>query len=177
MMRAEVCIPIHRPRDFAMKFISCLHGIERTSSVILTAGCNFQTLFDTFGTALSEANHSAEGEVLQNVLQLCLDETEEGGLQLSPTGTLTEQDIANMSFLVDAWLESLNSAARVSRLPEPIKERRMNRRLMTLTEKIFAHHASSVPTSAGVRPGDLLRVAVDWIIASEVSWSVGTGVY
>jgi hypothetical protein len=90
---------------------------------------------------------------------------------------LTEQDIANMSFLVDAWLESLNSAARVSRLPEPIKERRMNRRLMTLTEKIFAHHASSVPTSAGVRPGDLLRVAVDWIIASEVSWSVGTGVY
>ncbi len=44
---------------------------------------------------------------------------------------------------------------------------------MTLAEKILAHHAISLPAGVdGVRTGDVVRVAVDWVIASELSWIV-----
>ncbi|PYH82676.1 aconitase iron-sulfur domain-containing protein [Aspergillus uvarum CBS 121591] len=41
---------------------------------------------------------------------------------------------------------------------------------MTLAEKILAHHAFSLPSAEGLRGGDFIRVTVDWIIASELSW-------
>ena len=41
---------------------------------------------------------------------------------------------------------------------------------MTLSEKIFAAH--DIERKGEVKPGDMIRVDVDWIIASELSWSV-----
>lgn len=41
---------------------------------------------------------------------------------------------------------------------------------MTLAEKIFASH--DVDGKGFVRPGDMIRVSVDWVMASEASWGV-----
>jgi hypothetical protein len=42
---------------------------------------------------------------------------------------------------------------------------------MTLTEKIFAMH--DINQNKGyVVPGEMIRVDVDWVINSELSWAV-----
>lgn len=46
----------------------------------------------------------------------------------------------------------------------------MQPRPMTLTQKILAHHAVGL-TRPWVEPGDVLRVRVDWTIASELAWN------
>jgi len=46
----------------------------------------------------------------------------------------------------------------------------MNRRPMTLTQKILAHHAIGL-NRPWVQAGDVLRIRVDWTIASELAWN------
>ncbi len=46
----------------------------------------------------------------------------------------------------------------------------MQRRPMTLTQKILAHHAIGLPRP-WVQAGDVLRIRVDWTIASELAWN------
>lgn len=41
---------------------------------------------------------------------------------------------------------------------------------MTLSEKIFAMH--DMEQNGSVKPGELIRIHVDWVIASELSWGV-----
>jgi hypothetical protein len=41
---------------------------------------------------------------------------------------------------------------------------------MNVTEKIFAFH--DVESKGWVKPGEMIRIAVDWIMASEMSWHV-----
>src|SRR5690348_17529641 len=43
-------------------------------------------------------------------------------------------------------------------------------RPMTLTQKILAHHAASLPRP-WVESGDMLQIRVDWTIASELAWN------
>src|SRR5689334_15055870 len=45
----------------------------------------------------------------------------------------------------------------------------MVRRPMTLTQKILAHHAVGL-TRPWVEAGDILKIRVDWTIASELAW-------
>src|SRR5207237_7122298 len=45
-----------------------------------------------------------------------------------------------------------------------------DRRPMTLTQKIIAAHATSLPRP-WVQAGDVLQVKVDWTIASELAWN------
>lgn len=44
---------------------------------------------------------------------------------------------------------------------------------MTLSEKIFAMH--DMEQKGSVKPGELIRIHVDWVIASELSWGVCHG--
>src|SRR5215469_16637015 len=44
------------------------------------------------------------------------------------------------------------------------------RRPMTLTQKILAHHAKGL-VRPYVQAGDILQIAVDWTIASELAWN------
>ena len=44
------------------------------------------------------------------------------------------------------------------------------RKPMTLTQKILAHHARGL-TRPWVEAGDILQIAVDWTIASELAWN------
>lgn len=115
-------------------------------------------------------NHQREAEALQDVYNHCTSPVDFGGLALSPDSQLSEKDQTEILFLVSAYLESLNSVDRHRRLLEPLQERPKGRRGMTLAEKIFAAH--DVERKGEVKPGDVIRVDVDWVIASELSWSV-----
>jgi hypothetical protein len=43
---------------------------------------------------------------------------------------------------------------------------------MTLAENIFAYHIIGGCSVEGIKPGNVVRVSIDWIIASKLTWSV-----
>jgi hypothetical protein len=120
-------------------------------------------------------NHSREGEALSHVSSLATISPDFGGLGYSSNIQLDEKQEAEVLFLVSAWLEALNSADRSKSLPKPLPSRPEGRRGMTLSEKIFAAH--DIEQSGFVTPGDVVRVSVDWIMASELSWGVSILIY
>ncbi|GKT68748.1 aconitase family protein [Colletotrichum tofieldiae] len=65
-------------------------------------------------------------------------------------------------------LESINSSDRTGGPIVPLVSRPAGRRPMNVTEKIYALH--DVTRTGWVRAGDIIRVSVDWIMASEASW-------
>ena len=73
-----------------------------------------------------------------------------------------------MRFLVTAWLEALNSNDRAKSPPQPLLDPPAGRRGMTIFEKILAMH--DVDRCGPVKPGDIVTVDVDRVIASEASW-------
>lgn len=84
--------------------------------------------------------------------------------------TLSEKNEMEVISFVEAYLEALNSQDRYQTELKPLDARPSGRRGMTLTEKIFAAH--DVERKGEVKPGDVIRVDVDWVIASELSWGV-----
>lgn len=93
-----------------------------------------------------------------------------GGLGFKTDQELNLQEEGQVVFLVSAWLESLNSEDRAKKPLETLSARPKGRRGMTLSEKIFAAH--DIESRGELKPGDLVRVDVDWIMASELSWGV-----
>ena len=80
------------------------------------------------------------------------------------------QEEAEVVFLVSAWLESLNSADRSKSPPKPLTIRPEGRRGTTLSENIFAAHDTD--QKGFLMSGDVVRISVEWIMASELSWHV-----
>ncbi|KAH8691621.1 aconitase family protein [Talaromyces proteolyticus] len=123
----------------------------------------------TLGDILLAHGHQREANTIKDVLTICEQPSDLGGLGLNgdvePFPAEKESEIV---FLVSAWLESLNSADRSRSRQAPLPVRPEGRRGMTLSEKIFALH--DVDQKGYVAPGDLIRVDVDWVIASEASW-------
>lgn len=104
------------------------------------------------------------------MLEICRQPTILGGLGLLDAASVTPEQESEILFLSSAWLEALNSADRAKSLPVLLAHRPDIRRGMTLSEKIFAMH--DITRKGFVVPGELIRVDVDWVIASEVSWAV-----
>ncbi|CAG8065735.1 unnamed protein product [Penicillium nalgiovense] len=122
-------------------------------------------------SAILRTDHTKqrEADVLTDVLGICHQPAMLGGLGISKHDSLTVQQQSEILFLVDAWLESLNSADREKSIPCRLIQRPEGRRGMTISEKIFAMH--DLNHKGFVAPGDIIRVHVDWILASEVSWA------
>ncbi|KAF9893323.1 hypothetical protein FE257_011755 [Aspergillus nanangensis] len=120
-------------------------------------------------TLLETLNHSREASALTDILALCSQPPELGGLGVHENDKITVDQESEILFLTSAWLEALNSADRTISPPTPLPVRPIGRRGMTLSEKIFAFH--DIAKTGWVAPGDLIQVDVDWIIASEASWS------
>ncbi|KAF7541818.1 hypothetical protein G7054_g297 [Neopestalotiopsis clavispora] len=119
--------------------------------------------------------HPRESEALQAVLAIAQDSPDHGGLGLTLECEVLDKDRNELIFLCSAWLEALNSADRATHMRAPILSRPPGRRLMNVTEKIFAMH--DVDSKGWVEPGSVIRVAVDWIMASELSWHGMISVY
>lgn len=137
---------------------------------------------------LHRQGHVAEGEAIAHVAQLCATDAELGGLGIGadsvawcPDSAATaagaaadERALHEAEFLVDAWLSAVSSREASSQQARPALRKRLgtpaDARPMTLAEKILVYHAFSLPSARGVRPGDVVRVSLDWVIASEVAW-------
>jgi hypothetical protein len=122
----------------------------------------------TFAQNLKNKSYTREANILLEVFEKCTGPKNFGGLGLDEQIELSESERREVLFLCEAWLESLNAVDRQSQPPMPLAHRPKGRRGMTLTEKLFAMH--DVQPQGSVKPGQVIRVAVDWIMASELSW-------
>jgi hypothetical protein len=123
----------------------------------------------TSSEALRAADHGRESGALDDVYEHCLADPDFGGLGYRADQDLDESQQAEVLFLISSYLEALNSQDRYATPLKPLVTRPKGRRSMTLAEKIFAAH--DVERKGSVKPGDVIRVDVDWVIASELSWS------
>lgn len=134
-------------------------------------GNNLLDHLERFADILRNTGHTLEADALSEVHEAGTTPTDFGGLGLSKNNhALSEQDVSELLFLVSAHLEALNAAERASSPVSPLSTRPPGRRAMTLTEKILAAH--DVERKGEVKPGDIIRVDVDWVMASELSWVV-----
>jgi homoaconitase/3-isopropylmalate dehydratase large subunit len=101
--------------------------------------------------------------------QHCRTGADFGGLGFASDHAFDAEEIAEVLFFISAYLEALNYQDRSISAPAPLQSRPTGRRGMTLAEKIFAAH--DVSHRGEVKPGDVIRLDVDWVIASELSWS------
>jgi hypothetical protein len=122
----------------------------------------------SLSSILVKSGHSKEAEVLQDVYSHVELHTDFGGLGVDADRQPSPEEDAEILFLVSAYLQALNSVER-SKKPTPLLNKRpKGRRGMTLSEKIFAAHDTE--KRGFVKPGDVVVVEVDWIMASELSW-------
>jgi hypothetical protein len=125
---------------------------------------------ESLSAILISSGLDREAAVMREVHQISTTPTAFGGLGLSAGHGTSSHDESELLFLVSAHLESLNSRERAQEPTAPLPARPDGRRGMTLSEKIFAAH--DVDGRGEVKPGDIIRVDVDWILASELSWAV-----
>ncbi|KAJ5453461.1 aconitase family protein [Penicillium daleae] len=156
-----------------VRLMGVLHqsrGISMTApDEILNQGQTVLKALTAIIGLLEKSNKTREANTLKDVLEICRQPRELGGLDISKDEQTSSEQEAEIMFLSSAWLEALNSVDRAASLPDPILQRPVGRRGMTLSEKIFAMH--DLTNKGFVVPGELIRVHVDWVIASEASWA------
>ena len=122
--------------------------------------------------ALRKASRIFEADALDQVYDKVTQSPSFGGLGLSsnyavPTTTQYEEAV----FLCEAWLESVKSQERAKDFIAVNDWPVQGAKPMTLAQKIFTQHALSSKAEHGLSLGDVVRVGVDWILASELSVS------
>jgi hypothetical protein len=122
--------------------------------------------------ALRRVSKDREAGAIDQVLEKAVDKKAFGGLGLTKGAPAMSTDYEDVIFLTEAWLESLNSQDKSTNPFSTIDIRSEKTRPMNLAQKIFAHHTIGGCPIEGLAIGDVVRVGVDWIIASELSWSV-----
>ncbi|KAL6825185.1 aconitase iron-sulfur domain-containing protein [Trichoderma camerunense] len=133
-------------------------------------------LLDNVSQVLLKQGASRESQVFSQISEIASTSPNYGGLGLNTDVQITEDDIHEISFLISAWLEALNSDDRKkSTQASTQKLAPKDRPPMNVTEKIFAMHA--IDSKGYVRTGDTIRVSLDWIMASEASWAGMEGTY
>jgi hypothetical protein len=133
------------------------------------------SIFDvlsTLSSALSSASKRLEAETFEYILAKCLDGKSFGGLGLDKESISEESDRKNILYLIESWLEALNSQDRVKGVPLTIATKSKKTKPMTLAENIFAHHTLGGCPVEGIKPGYVVRISIDRIFASELTWSV-----
>lgn len=144
--------------------------LRSTRGIDVNVTADTSTLTDVTATIqqLRERSYTREADVLSEVLEKCIRPKNFGGLNLDERAELSDSERKEVLFLCEAWLESLNAVDKQSSQAALLHSRPKGRRGMTLTEKLFAMH--DVRSTGSVKPGQVIRVAVDWIMASELSW-------
>lgn len=168
-----------------LDLLKTTRGVKQDIASKLAAYCPSNTRHYTNEAAHNETNplkaiqlvsdairneYVRESEALQAVLAIAQNSPDYGGLGLTLEGGVSDDDHNELLFLCSAWLEALSSADRATRIRTPISTKPPGRPPMNVTEKIFAMH--DVESKGWVETGSVIRVAVDWIMASELSWHV-----
>ena len=149
---------------------SLVHILNNTRGINIDADPSDSPLQDIKSIAkqLRDDSYMREADILCEVLEKCTGAKNFGGLGLDEQAELSAVERDEVLFLCEAWLESINSTDKQVQRAEPLRNKPKGRRGMTYTEKIFAMH--DVQPRGSVKPGEVIRVAVDWIMASELSW-------
>jgi hypothetical protein len=163
---------VHLDADTECKSASAVPDVntatdELTANLLQTPFTSISAL-KSLASTLASSKFEREAQTLEDVVTLCTQLPDHGGLGLSTHEDLSESQRREVIFLISAWLEALNSADRSATPLTPLSSRPTGRRGMTLTEKIFAMH--DVSRKGHVAPGMTISVSVDWILASDASW-------
>lgn len=164
-------------------FKSGLKGILRDSRNIQLSGSEAQSsaspqtiadeLLDVI-CQLDKQGYSREAEALKLAFDRITDDEYHGGLGVGKDSHNPLKDLSEEALtLCNAWLESIASADNARSYNVPLDEAvtNANTRPMTLAQKIFAQHVIGKQPENGLKPGDVVRVGIDWVLASELSWS------
>ena len=122
---------------------------------------------ESLSHSLKSRHYPRESDSMQDFLRHCITPQDFGGLGYSMGDILGDSEISQVLFFVSAYLESLNYQDRQSSPVPSLDVRPAGHRGMSLPEKIFAAH--DVARKGEVRPGDVIRLDTDWVIASELS--------
>lgn len=124
-----------------------------------------------FSSGLSQNSMQGEAEAVERAREKVIDSPSFGGLGIGHATSLSDEERDEVLFLVDAWLEALNAQEKAAPQLPLTTQRSPQARPMTLAQKIFAQHVVGGCPEQGLQAGDVVRVNIDWILASELSWS------
>ena len=151
---------LSKSRGIDQKFIKSELG--NSISAVLSETCR----------QLREISKQEEAQALDQVRDKVADPISFGGLGLADDNVPTTEQYNEIVFLCEAWLQSLKSCERSNCYLSTNPSRPQGTKPMTLAQKIFTQHAlGSKDAEHGLALGDVVRVGVDWIIASELSWA------
>lgn len=111
----------------------------------------------------------ADADALTLALEKITDSPSYGGLGIDASNTPTNENYEDVLFLISAYFTALNNSQQTYQATIP--QRKPQTHPMTLTQKIFAAHSLSELPETGLHTGSVVRVGLDWVLASELSWS------
>ena len=138
---------------------------------------SISSVLSAYATTLHASSKANEADVLQTARSKIIDVPAFGGLGLASDQVPSKRQYEEALFLAESWLESLNSRDRAPQKLSVASTPSASRKPMTLAQKIFSQHALGPMPAGGLSAGDVVRVGVDWILASELSWSAMAKTY
>lgn len=125
-----------------------------------------------YAERLRSISKIAEADALDDVREKIIDSKNFGGLDLQGVSSPSKAQQSEALFLVEAWLEAINSREKSLNYLSCRTSAAPGVRPMTAAQKIFAQHVIGEKPKNGLAAGDVVRVGVDWILSSELSWGV-----
>lgn len=159
------------PADFVNaleELLQATRGLKISQELKSHPSSSIPTTLDKLIDSL-QSQSPADAEAITLALEKITDSPSHGGLGIDASTTPTEQNYEDTLFLVSAYLTALNNAKMSFQATIP--RRKAETRPMNLTQKIFAAHSLSSLPSTGLSTGSVVRVGLDWVLASELSWS------
>ena len=151
--------------------LSKTRGIEQDRLDLKDAE-SIPTVLSLVAEQLRKTSRPAEADAFDQVQDKVTTSPSFGGLGLSHDAVPTTAQYDEAIFLCEAWLESVKSQESSKDFLSVNSLRPHGTKPMTLAQKIFTQHAlGSKEVEHGLAVGDVVRVGVDWVIASELSWS------
>jgi hypothetical protein len=168
--------------DFESQIVNLLHrerAIDPSSLRHITDDGRqaIPHVLSSIAASLEDDEKHAEATALKEAIERITADNQFGGLGINngedgPTEP-TETDYANSAFIVEALLLSLNSELHSRDFLTTSSTRFNGRKPMTLAEKIFAQHwIGKTSSSEELQAAAVIRVGLDWVLSSELSWAV-----
>jgi homoaconitase/3-isopropylmalate dehydratase large subunit len=157
-----------------IELLSVLREVDRDILNTISQSLEAAQLDDIPGplvllTSLLKADAPSEADAILLVLEKAVDSISHGGLGISSDGGYSPEQYADVLFLAAAHLAALNNA-HIS-FQNTLQQKDARTRPMTLSQKIFAAHSLSPVPIEGLSTGAVVLTGLDWVLASELSWS------
>lgn len=127
-----------------------------------------------YSEALRRISKTAEADALDDAREKIVDSKNFGGLDLRGVRNPSPEQQSEALFLIESWLETITSRQKSLSYLSCRQSAAPGVRPMTAAQKIFAQHVIGEKPKHGLAAGDVVRVGVDWILSSELSWGVCT---